>query len=96
MGTFFQRSRISAHQFQLQTLFPHVHGPTVIGAEDRLKQEREIFEQRLVRADFPVVGDIHPLVILPKRPDASPDKVSPGFQGKPIGILRLNNPERPA
>jgi hypothetical protein len=39
--SFLWRRRPTAHEFQFEALFPHAHGPAVIGRKNRLQHEGE-------------------------------------------------------
>jgi len=46
----------------------------VVRFEHRLEQEREAAQQRLFRAQPPIVGDVDEFVVLFERPDAATAK----------------------
>ena len=60
--------------------------------DSKFEQRREGTQQRLVGTDFPVIGVVCPVAVLGQCPDAAPDKITPGFQGKAMWLSVIGNP----
>jgi hypothetical protein len=68
----------------------------VIGFEQRFQQERQIAEQRLLRAQTPVVLQVHARTVLLERPDAEPLEVAARDDREPVRVPRLDLLEFPS
>src|SRR5260370_17042802 len=82
-------------QLRTQRFFSAHHRPTVIGGEHRFQQERQVTQQRLLRANFPLVNDVYQKPILLERPNASAIEISPSLERKSVRGARLRHPEKP-
>jgi len=59
----------------------------VIGGEERLKQERQVLQQRLFGANRPLVRDFDVLAVARKGPNSASLEVATGLNGKTIGAV---------
>ena len=78
------RQSFAASDLQCKARFTLSHRPLMVHRKERLESEGEEFEQRFRRRDLPVVGNVDPLAILRKGPNASPDKIPFRQQRKPV------------
>src|SRR5262249_46589399 len=72
------------------------HRPSVIRLENRTKDWREDFEQRLLRQDVPVVDDPDDGTFLHECPFAPADEIASRLDREPQWIARLGDDELPA
>src|SRR5581483_2046476 len=72
------------------------HRPPVIRFEQRPQQRRQRAQQRLLRADAPVVVDVDEPSVLTERPDAAALEVAVRRDREPVGIARFDHREFPA
>src|SRR5438046_2763468 len=78
-----------SRELSFQALFTLVHGPVVVHREDGLEKEREVAEERLVRADSPVVDDVHVGAALFEGPHAATHEIAERFDGEAVRLSVL-------
>src|SRR5207237_3818571 len=74
-------------QLQLEALLAAVHGPVVVGGEDRLDDRGEVLQERLLGVDAPLVEDVEPLAVLEQVPLAVACEVAARQQAEPVGWI---------